>query len=395
MFEIVDNYSQNAIIKVIGVGGAGGNAVDTMLRDTIHGADFIVANTDAQALRDIDGATTVQIGSEITNGLGAGADPEKGRQAALESKEQLQKTIEGADMLFIAAGMGGGTGTGAAPIIAQIARDLGILTVAVVTKPFEWEGKERMEHAEVGIVNLEEWVDSLIVIPNTKLMEVFGENGSIYSQFDNADGVITGAVKGIAEIITIRGFMNVDFADVKTVMSGKGKAMMGSAKAEGENRAEDAINAALSCPLLDSFNLQGATGVLVNITSGDDLTPKELNLIGRKIKDIADEEATIITGCIKEEDNLGELRVTIIATGFDEGTNINTVNSSLGSADNTNIDAQTPINSVEQAVVKPNITQMSFNTQSSLLNTEKSVNSDEDDEDENIDIPAFLRQQAD
>jgi cell division protein FtsZ len=241
MFEIVNNYNQNAVIKVIGVGGGGGNAIISMLKSQIHGADFLIANTDVQALRDVDGATTVQIGSEITKGLGAGADPEKGRQAALEASETLKESIEGADMLFIAAGMGGGTGTGAAPVIAQIARDLGILTVAVVTKPFDFEGPERMANAQEGINNLEQWVDSLIVIPNSKLKEVYGGSESIFSSFENANDVLRGAVKGITEIITIRGFMNVDFADVKTVMSGMGKAMMGSGVSSGENRAVEAV----------------------------------------------------------------------------------------------------------------------------------------------------------
>ena len=241
MFELVNEYNQNAVIKVIGVGGGGGNAVKSMLESKIHGAEFILANTDSQALNDVRGATMIQIGSDITKGLGAGADPEKGRQAALEAKEELADAIMGADMLFIAAGMGGGTGTGAAPVIAQIARDAGILTVAVVSKPYEFEGSKRMQYAEEGIESLSEWVDSLIVIPNEKLSEVYGGDNSIFSSFDNANDVLRGAVKGIAEIITIRGFINVDFADVRTVMSGRGKAMMGSGVASGPNRAEHSV----------------------------------------------------------------------------------------------------------------------------------------------------------
>ena len=263
MFELVNEYNQNAVIKVIGVGGGGGNAVMSMLESKIHGAEFILANTDSQALRDVKGATMIQIGSEITKGLGAGADPEKGRQAALEAKEELASAIEGTDMLFIAAGMGGGTGTGAASVIAQIARDAGVLTVAVVTKPYEFEGAKRMLHADQGIEALSEWVDSLIVIPNEKLSEVYGGENSIFSSFDNANEVLKGAVKGIAEIITIRGFINVDFADVKTVMSGRGKAMMGSGCATGDNRAEEAVQGALNSPLLDNIDLHGASGVLV------------------------------------------------------------------------------------------------------------------------------------
>mgnify|MGYP003336520182 FL=1 len=243
MFELVSEYNQNAEIKVIGVGGGGGNAVISMLESKIVGAEFIVTNTDSQALAEASkkGATMIQIGSDITKGLGAGADPEKGRQAALEAKEELSAAISGADMLFIAAGMGGGTGTGAAPVIAQLARDAGILTVAVVSKPYEYEGVRRTKHAEEGIAALSEWVDSLIVIPNEKLAEVYGGDDTIFNAFDNANDVLRGAVKGIAEIITIRGHINVDFADVKTVMSGRGKAMMGSAVASGDNRATEAV----------------------------------------------------------------------------------------------------------------------------------------------------------
>jgi cell division protein FtsZ len=352
-----------------------------MLKSQIHGADFIIANTDVQALRDVNGATTVQIGSEITKGLGAGADPEKGRQAALEASEILKESIEGADMLFIAAGMGGGTGTGAAPVIAQIARDLGILTVAVVTKPFEFEGPERMSNAQEGIDNLEQWVDSLIVIPNSKLKEVYGGGESIFSSFENANDVLRGAVKGITEIITIRGFMNVDFADVKTVMSGMGKAMMGSGVSSGENRAIDAVTTALSSPLLDNIDLQGASGVLVNITSGSDLTTDEFEVIGSKIREIANEDAKIITGCIKEDDNIGDLRVTIIATGFSQDNKIDVnsseVNQSTQESTTNNPSVSYPSNSEAKndAITQVNVSQQEDQT--------------------SLDIPAFLRQQAD
>ena len=379
MFEIVNNYNQNAVIKVIGVGGGGGNAIISMLKSQIHGADFIIANTDVQALRDVNGATTVQIGSEITKGLGAGADPEKGKQAALEASETLKESIEGADMLFIAAGMGGGTGTGAAPVIAQIARDLGILTVAVVTKPFDFEGPERMSNAQEGINNLEQWVDSLIVIPNSKLKEVYGGSESIFSSFENANDVLRGAVKGITEIITIRGFMNVDFADVKTVMSGMGKAMMGSGVSSGENRAVDAVTTALSSPLLDNFDLQGASGVLVNITSGSDLTTDEFEIIGSKIREIANEDAKIITGCIKEDDNIGDLRVTIIATGFAQRNVTQEANLETSTEQNNNVNlGQTASNNIV-----PNV------------DVAQKVNSIQPEEQTSIDIPAFLRQQAD
>ena len=389
MFELVNEYSKNAVIKVIGVGGGGGNAVMSMLESKIHGVDFILANTDSQALRDVKGATIIQIGSEITKGLGAGADPEKGRQAALEAKEELSYAIEGADMLFIAAGMGGGTGTGAASVIAQIARDAGILTVAVVTKPYEFEGAKRMLHAEQGIEALGEWVDSLIVIPNEKLSEVFGGDNSIFSSFENANDVLRGAVKGIAEIITIRGFINVDFADVKTVMSGRGKAMMGSGCATGDNRAEEAVQAALNSPLLDNIDLHGASGVLVNITAGANLTSNEFGVIGERVKEIANENATVIVGCIKEEDSLGELRVTLIATGFEEfSENPDALEENI-SHSQTGISSSngTMAAMVTSNVPSPSIAKYNASVTSNVI-TEK-------DKAENIDIPAFLRQQAD
>jgi cell division protein FtsZ len=382
-FELVNEYNQNAVIKVIGVGGGGGNAVMSMLESQIHGADFILANTDSQALRDIKGATMIQIGSEITKGLGAGADPEIGREAALEAKEELSSAIEGADMLFIAAGMGGGTGTGAASVIAQIARDAGILTVAVVTKPYEFEGSKRMLHAEQGIEALNEWVDSLIVIPNEKLSQVYGDDESIFSSFDNANDVLKGAVKGIAEIITIRGFMNVDFADVKTVMSGRGKAMMGSGFATGEDRADKAVQAAIDSPLLDNIDLQGASGVLVNITAGADLSSKEFSTIGERVKSIANEDATVIIGCIKEEDNLGELRVTLIATGFEESEILGDANADV----NKEVSPSAP-----NPIAGSNNTTSVSASYNNIATKEAIVEKTSTD---NIDIPAFLRQQAD
>jgi cell division protein FtsZ len=388
MFELVNEYNKNAVIKVIGVGGGGGNAVMSMLESKIHGVDFILANTDSQALRDVKGATIIQIGSEITKGLGAGADPEKGRQAALEAKEELSSAIEGADMLFIAAGMGGGTGTGAASVIAQIARDAGILTVAVVTKPYGFEGAKRMSHAERGIEALNEWVDSLIVIPNEKLSEVYGGEVSIFSSFDNANDVLKGAVKGIAEIITIRGFMNVDFADVKTVMSGRGKAMMGSGCATGDGRAEEAVQAALSSPLLDNIDLHGASGVLVNITAGENLTSNEFEVIGERVREIASEDATVIVGCIKEEDSLGELRVTLIATGFDETAET----PDLSEENLPHNEAGVSSSGTMAAMVKPNAPSPSISSYNSSVTSDVITKKDKT---ESIDIPAFLRQQAD
>ena len=385
MFELVNEYNQNAVIKVIGVGGGGGNAVMSMLESRIHGAEFILANTDSQALKDVRGATMIQIGSDITKGLGAGADPEKGRQAALEAKEELSDAIMGADMLFIAAGMGGGTGTGAAPVIAQIARDAGILTVAVVSKPYDFEGSKRMQYAEEGIEALSEWVDSLIVIPNEKLSEVYGGDNSIFSSFDNANDVLRGAVKGIAEIITIRGFINVDFADVRTVMSGRGKAMMGSGVSSGANRAEEAVNAALSSPLLENIDLNNASGVLVNITAGADLSSKEFSAIGDKVKEIADDSATIIIGCIKEEDNLGDLRVTIVATGFDTADNSQL--SGEGSALSENPNKSNVTSDL------PGLTEGLNDSANNASNFSSEVLPDADSD--NLDVPAFLRQQAD
>ena len=391
MFELVSEYNQNAEIKVIGVGGGGGNAVISMLESKIVGAEFIVANTDSQALAEASkkGATMIQIGSDITKGLGAGADPEKGRQAALEAKEELSAAISGADMLFIAAGMGGGTGTGAAPVIAQLARDAGILTVAVVSKPYEYEGVRRTKHAEEGIAALSEWVDSLIVIPNEKLAEVYGGDDTIFNAFDNANDVLRGAVKGIAEIITIRGHINVDFADVKTVMSGRGKAMMGSAVASGDNRATEAVEKALSSPLLDNMHLQNATGVLCNITAGADLKQSEFNLIGQKVKEIADEDATTIIGCIKEDENVGELRVTLIATGFDNNDELST--------DDDNVNYQNP-NNLSSGISNANINK-TFTTNpldnTNVLSTEEPIIENDKINVNDVEVPAFLRQQAD
>ncbi len=391
MFELVSEYNQNAEIKVIGVGGGGGNAVISMLESKIVGAEFIVANTDSQALAEASkkGATMIQIGSDITKGLGAGADPEKGRQAALEAKEELSAAISGADMLFIAAGMGGGTGTGAAPVIAQLARDAGILTVAVVSKPYEYEGVRRIKHAEEGIAALSEWVDSLIVIPNEKLAEVYGNDDSIFDAFDNANDVLRGAVKGIAEIITIRGHINVDFADVKTVMSGRGKAMMGSAVASGDNRATEAVEKALSSPLLDNMHLQNATGVLCNITAGADLKQSEFNLIGQKVKEIADEDATTIIGCIKEDENVGELRVTLIATGFDNNEEL--------SVDDDNVNYQNP-NDLSSGISNTSINK-TFTANpldnTNVLSTEEPIIENDKINVNDVEVPAFLRQQAD
>jgi cell division protein FtsZ len=319
MFELMDNYSQEAVIKVIGVGGGGGNAVEHMLLQSIEGVDFIVANTDAQAMKNSSARTLLQLGSGITKGLGAGANPEVGRQAALEDRERIEEVLDGADMVFITAGMGGGTGTGGAPIVAQIAKEMGILTVAVVTKPFPFEGKKRMDVAVDGIGELKNYVDSLITIPNEKLLSVLGKNISLLDAFKSANDVLLGATQGIAELITRPGLINVDFADVKTVMSEMGMAMMGSGRASGDERAREAAEAAIASPLLEDVNLAGARGILVNVTAGMDLAIGEFEEVGNTIKGFASENATVVVGTVIDPELNGELRVTVVATGLGHG----------------------------------------------------------------------------
>ncbi len=316
MFELVENYTPSAEIKVIGVGGGGGNAVAQMIDAGIEGVEFIAANTDAQALRKFKGRTLLQIGSSVTKGLGAGANPEVGRQAALEDRDRIIEMIAGADMVFITAGMGGGTGTGAAPVIAQAAKELGILTVAVVTKPFEFEAKRRMAIAEQGIEELAKHVDSLIIIPNSKLPEVMGADALLLNAFKAANDVLQGAVQGIAELITRQGLINVDFADVRTVMSEMGMAVMGAGQARGEDRAIMAVQAAIGSPLLEEVNLQGACGVLVNITAGMNLTMREFQEIGSAVADLASDDATVVIGTVIDAEMGDELRVTVVATGL-------------------------------------------------------------------------------
>jgi cell division protein FtsZ len=316
MFELMDAYSQNAVIKVMGVGGGGGNAVQHMVEASIDGVDFICANTDAQALQNINARVALQLGSGMTKGLGAGANPDIGRHAALEDRERIMEVIEGADMLFITAGMGGGTGTGAAPVVAQIAREMGILTVAVVTKPFPFEGRKRMAIAEKGIKELAQYVDSLITIPNEKLMAVLGKNISLLDAFKSANDVLLGAVQGIAELITRPGLINVDFADVRTVMSEMGMAMMGSGRAIGQDRAREAAEAAIASPLLEDVNLMGAAGILVNVTAGMNLSIGEFEEVGNVVKEFASENATVVVGTVIDPDMNDELRVTVVATGL-------------------------------------------------------------------------------
>jgi cell division protein FtsZ len=316
MFELMDAYSQNAVIKVIGVGGGGGNAVAHMVTSGIEGVEFMCINTDAQALKHSKVKTSLQIGCNITKGLGAGADPEVGRQAAIEDRDRIIEMIEGCDMLFITAGMGGGTGTGAAPVVAQVAKELGILTVAVVTRPFEMEGGKRTLIANHGLAELGKYVDSLITIPNQKLLTVLGAKTTLLDAFKSANHVLQGAVQGIAELITRPGLINVDFADVRTVMSETGMAMMGSGAARGENRAREAAEMAVSSPLLEDINLQGAHGILVNVTAGMGLSIGEFQEVGNVVKQFASDDATVVVGTVIDPELSDEMRVTVVATGL-------------------------------------------------------------------------------
>ncbi|EOI3451473.1 cell division protein FtsZ [Cronobacter sakazakii] len=383
MFEPME-LTNDAVIKVIGVGGGGGNAVEHMVRERIEGVEFFAVNTDAQALRKTAVGQTIQIGSGITKGLGAGANPEVGRNAAEEDREALRAALDGADMVFIAAGMGGGTGTGGAPVVAEVAKDLGILTVAVVTKPFNFEGKKRMAFAEQGIAELSRHVDSLITIPNDKLLKVLGRGISLLDAFGAANDVLKGAVQGIAELITRPGLMNVDFADVRTVMSEMGYAMMGSGVASGEDRAEEAAEMAISSPLLEDIDLSGARGVLVNITAGFDLRLDEFETVGNTIRAFASDNATVVIGTSLDPDMNDELRVTVVATGIgmDKRPEITLV---------TNKQTQQPaMDRYQQHGMAP-LTQEQ-KPASKVVNDPTPQTAKEPDY---LDIPAFLRKQAD
>ncbi len=316
MFELMDGHSQSAIIKVIGVGGGGGNAVAHMVNSGIEGVDFICANTDAQALSNTKIKTALQIGGNITKGLGAGADPDVGRQAAMEDRDRLMEVIDGSDMLFITAGMGGGTGTGAAPVVAQVARECGVLTVAVVTKPFVWEGGKRMRIADTGICELAKSVDSLITIPNEKLLAVLGAQISLMDAFKAANQVLQGAVQGIADLITRPGLINVDFADVRTVMSEMGMAMMGTGTATGDDRAREAAEAAMSSPLLEDIDLTGANGILVNVTAGPDMSIGDFHEVGQTVEEFSSDDATVVVGTVIDPEMSNQIRVTVVATGL-------------------------------------------------------------------------------
>ena len=385
MFELVDNVPQNAVIKVVGVGGGGGNAVKHMIANEVDGVDFICANTDAQALTDVMSKTVLQLGTAITKGLGAGANPEVGRQAAMEDRDRIAEALEGADMVFITAGMGGGTGTGGAPVVAEVARELGILTVAVVTKPFPFEGKKRMTVAEAGMRELRQHVDSLITIPNEKLLPVLGKNTSLLDAFKAANDVLLGAVQGIADLIIRPGMINVDFADVRTVMSEMGMAMMGSGVASGENRACEAAEAAIRSPLLEDVNLEGARGILVNITAGLDLSLGEFSDVGDTIKEFAPEDATVVLGTVIVPDMSDELRVTVVATGLD------------------GIAQEAPLKVVESKPVERASDYRKLDRPTIMRNQQAAAAREavpaspvvEDKDMEYLDIPAFLRRQAD
>lgn len=385
MFELADDLQQSAVIKVVGVGGGGGNAVQHMVANSIEGVDFICANTDAQALRNVSSRSIIQLGNGLTKGLGAGANPEVGRQAALEDRERIAEAIKGADMVFITAGMGGGTGTGGAPVVAEVAKEMGILTVAVVTRPFPFEGKKRMLVADQGLKQLAEHVDSLITIPNEKLLAVLGKNTSLLDAFKEANNVLQGAVQGIADLITRPGMINVDFADVRTVMSEMGQAMMGTGVARGENRAREAAERAIRSPLLEDVNLQGARGILVNVTAGFDLSLGEFSEVGELVAEFASENATVVVGTVIDPDMTDELRVTVVATGLgpvqaaQEPKPTKVVDNTMRKADGT-----PDYNQLD----RPTITRQAGNAAKKI---DVAVSPDMD----YLDIPAFLRRQAD
>ncbi len=410
---MMEQHSEEAVIKVIGVGGGGGNAVEHMVKQQIEGVRFIAANTDAQALRNSSADITVQLGTQITSGLGAGANPEVGRNSAEEDAETIRNSLEGADMVFIAAGMGGGTGTGAAPVVAKIAKDLGILTVAVVTRPFDFEGKKRAAAAEQGINELSEIVDSLITIPNNKLLKVLGKGTTLLDAFAKANDVLFGAVQGIAELITRSGLINVDFADVRTVMSAMGTAMMGTASASGPDRAQEAAEAAISSPLLEDVDLTGAKGILVNITAGMDIAIEEFEIVGNHVKALASENATVVVGAVIDPEMSDELRVTVVATGLggDRRPQFGIVDNGFKKASGSDVTSSTNQtssmyvpsfasqgNSSQETDAAPTTEKQesSMTTQSSNAKTEQSSGkSDKSEGGDYFDIPAFLRKQAD
>lgn len=382
-YELMDMCSETAVIKVIGVGGGGGNAVSHMVGSHIEGVEFICANTDAQALRKLNVSTIIQLGVELTKGLGAGTNPDIGKQAAEENRERIKEVLQGADMVFLTAGMGGGTGTGAIPVIAGIAREMGILTVAVVTKPFLFEGKKKQAIAEQGIAELERYVDSLITIPNQKLLPVLGNNVSLVNAFKAANDILLDAVQGITQLIVHPGMINVDFADVKTVMTGMGAAIMGTGSASGDQRAREAAEKAIACPLLEDINLQGAKGILVNITASD-MGIAEFDEVGSIVHEFASEDAIIKIGTAIDPALGDEIKVTVVATGMGLPRQVQ----------------KAPVKLVQKASAgevsysefdKPTI----IRNKSESRETRFGVPPKNDDNLDYLDIPAFLRRQAD
>ena len=383
MFELVDSAPQSAVIKVIGVGGGGGNAVEYMVSKQVSGVDFIATNTDAQALKGLGAQTTMQIGSGVTKGLGAGANPEVGRAAALEDRDRIAELLSGSDMVFVTAGMGGGTGTGAAPVVAEVAKELGILTVAVVTKPFDFE--KRKNNADQGIKELASHVDSLITIPNEKLLEVLGEQTSVLDAFAAANDVLLGAVQGIADLIIRPGMINVDFADVRTVMSEMGMAMMGTGSASGANRAREAAEAAIRSPLLEDVDLNGARGILVNVTAGLDLNIGEFTEVGKCVEEFASSDATVVLGTVIDQTLQDEIKVTVVATGLGKALAPNVV------VDNTVIEPPAVGGQMDYGKLDT----PAYVRQKTLDKSAQSLDVGQTKDMEYLDIPAFLRRQAD
>ncbi|MFV0574404.1 MAG: cell division protein FtsZ [Vibrio sp.] len=396
MFEPMMEMSDDAVIKVVGVGGGGGNAVEHMVRESIEGVEFISVNTDAQALRKVSVSNVIQIGGDITKGLGAGANPQVGRESALEDREAIKSVLTGADMVFIAAGMGGGTGTGAAPVIAEVAKELGILTVAVVTKPFSFEGKKRMAFAEQGIEELSKHVDSLITIPNEKLLKVLGRGITLLEAFAKANDVLRNAVQGIAELITRPGMINVDFADVRTVMSEMGHAMMGSGIATGEDRAEEAAETAISSPLLEDIDLAGARGVLVNITAGLDMRLEEFEIVGNTVKAFASDNATVVIGTSLDPDMTDEIRVTVVATGIGNShqPEITLVKNTAAKPAPQPV-TPAPVQQVKQEEQEPQPMLRTKMPAQDHSDSSNAVKKPDENDSGYLDIPAFLRHQAD
>lgn len=385
MFELAEMAPQSAVIKVVGIGGGGGNAVQHMMAASIEGVEFICANTDAQALKNSSANVIIQLGETMTRGLGAGANPEVGRRAAEEDQERIRTALTGADMVFLTAGMGGGTGTGAAPIFAQIAKEMGILTVAVTTKPFSFEGRLRMQVAEQGIANLGQYVDSLITIPNNKLLTVLGKNVTLINAFKAANDVLCGAVQGIAELITRPGLINVDFADVRTVMSEMGMAMMGTGIASGDNRARLSAEAAISSPLLEDVDMTGARGVLVNITAGSDMSIGEFEEVGDAVRNITSDGATVVVGTVIDPEMRDEIHVTVIVTGLGR-------KQAAGSSGGSKLaDSLLPDGAVDyRHLEKPAILRRHGATQASSISLRSSA-TEVAQELDYLDIPAFLR----